>query len=115
MYYLETICNFSILIFESRYILFCRYSYEGLSEDMHTWFFLYDEKVPHSSGSDEHDYHGNDDDRDCYDHDNDHGHAHDDGGKYYLSSFKGCSQARSRWSKTGKKCEKYIKDKGKEA
>ena len=22
-----------------------RYSYEGLSEDMHTWFFLYDEKV----------------------------------------------------------------------
>ena len=23
----------------------CRYSYEGLSEDMHTWFFLYDEKV----------------------------------------------------------------------
>ena len=22
-----------------------RYSYEGLSEDMHTWFFLYDEKI----------------------------------------------------------------------
>ena len=22
-----------------------RYSYEGQSEDMHTWFFLYDEKV----------------------------------------------------------------------
>ena len=22
-----------------------RYSYEGQSEDMHTWFFLYDEKM----------------------------------------------------------------------
>jgi len=22
-----------------------RYSYEGLSEDMHSWFFLYDEKL----------------------------------------------------------------------
>ena len=22
-----------------------RYSYEGQSEDMHTWFFLYDEKL----------------------------------------------------------------------
>ena len=35
------------LIFNLDFFI-CRYSYEGLSEDMHTWFFLYDEKVTHS-------------------------------------------------------------------
>ena len=26
-------------------LLMARYSYEGQSEDMHSWFFLYDEKI----------------------------------------------------------------------
>ena len=38
--FLDTTVNYILL-----YIATSRYSYEGLSEDMHTWFFLYDEKV----------------------------------------------------------------------
>ena len=59
---------------------------------MHTWFFLYDEKVAHDDND------GNDDDND-----DDRHHYNDDDCKFQASSFKGGSQARSRWSKTGEK------------
>ena len=62
---------------------------------MHTWFFLYDEKVAHDDNDD------NDDDND--DDDGDPHHHNDDDCKFQASSFKGGSQARSRWSKTGER------------
>ena len=43
-------------------LIFFRYSYEGLSEDMHTWFFLYDEKV----ALDDYDDYGDDYDHQHY-------------------------------------------------